>query len=73
MLLNGKEVTKEAITAQLDAVLNENVASCVAQSNVEEDVPMRGGVEFMVGYGCLWFSFNNDDIEQPRIFAINNK
>ena len=73
VLLNGKAMQKEALTPQLDAVLNERVATCVAQSNVEEAIPMRGDTEFMVGSGCLWFSFKENNVEQPMIFAINNK
>jgi hypothetical protein len=55
VLLNGKAIPKEALGLQLDTVLNERVATCVAQSNVEEAIPMRCEAGFMVGYGCLWF------------------
>lgn len=64
LLVDGKA------SLPLEAILDDSVTSCVAKAEHGE-VFARNMVEYMVGYGCIWFTFTDNKAEQPIIFAVN--
>ena len=72
LLVEGKSLKKDAVSQKLNTVFNNTVLQCVQTNAPKEPVFVRNMVEYMVGNGCIWFAFTDDDPARPYIFAVNN-
>ncbi len=72
VLVGDTALKKNTVIKDAKKIFNEVVVQAVRQADPKEEVFVRNMVEYMVGSGCLWFTFTDDKANQPVIFAINN-